>query len=333
MAYADKRGGKRTGVWIAERTINGVKTRHRTSTKAAGDAWERHVDLFGSVPLDGTGTTIAHPIGAVAKEARANREGWKGSHDVSLDQRLEVVLAFFGPTSPLESVTKAKIYEFVRHLEARKGRDGGALSTKTINRYLAVVSAILDYARDCDYTKHAVSIPWQEEAEGRIEFLLKADEDAIAALLSDDERKVLKLLVLTGMRAGEFFALNERQVDTSDNRCAWVRLVGQDTKSGKGRGAPIHDADLARWLKEALRAGTLPTHAAFYNSFKAACDKLGLSSKLNVHSLRHTFGTRMAKIAKPAIVQTLMGHGSYKTTQKYIHLVDDDLIAATAALA
>jgi hypothetical protein len=73
-------------------------------------------------------------------------------------------------------------------------------------------------------------------------------------------------------------------------------------------------------------------HQAFYRAFKAACLKLGLSSKLNVHSLRHTFGTRMAKIAKPALVQTLMGHGSYKTTQKYVHLTDDDLMAATAAL-
>lgn len=68
---------------------------------------------------------------------------------------------------------------------------------------------------------------------------------------------------------------------------------------------------------------------AFYLSFKAACAKLGLDPKLNVHSLRHTFGTRTAK---PALVQTLMGHGSYKTTQQYVHLVDDDLLAATAGL-
>jgi integrase len=79
-------------------------------------------------------------------------------------------------------------------------------------------------------------------------------------------------------------------------------------------------------------AGTLPTHEAFYRSFKSACEALGLSDKLNVHSLRHTFGTRMAKVAKPALVQALMGHGSYKTTQKYVHLTDDDLAEATAAL-
>jgi integrase len=243
-----------------------------------------------------------------------------------------VVLSFFGPTEPLESITKAKLYDFVTTLEARKGRDGGPLNTKTINRYLAVVSAILDYARGCDYSKHVVSIPWQEEGEGSIQFLLKHEEDALAAVLSPDDANVMRLLTLMGTRAGEFFELEPKQVDTSDNRCAWIRLRGIDVKTGKGRSIPVHDFDLARWLRAQLDAGTLTSHQRFYRTFKAACAKLGLCSKLNVHSLRHTFGTRMAKVAKPALVQALMGHGSYKTTQKYVHLNDDDLAEATAAL-
>jgi site-specific recombinase XerD len=35
---------------------------------------------------------------------------------------------------------------------------------------------------------------------------------------------------------------------------------------------------------------------------------------------------------KLAQVQDFMGHGSYKTTQKYIHLTDEDRIVAAAAL-
>jgi hypothetical protein len=73
------------------------------------------------------------------------------------------------------------------------------------------------------------------------------------------------------------------QVDIGDNRCAWIRLKGEDVKSGKGRSIPLHDFELARWLKAAITAGTLTTHNAFYLSFKAACAKLGLSPKLNVH--------------------------------------------------
>jgi hypothetical protein len=209
MSYPERRKGALTGKWIGERVIAGKVRRVRSSTKLEADKWEKHVDLHGVAPLDGTGASIAHPLGAVAKEARANREGWKGSHDTSLDQRLETVLEFFGPAVSLESITKPKLYSFVTALEARKGRDGGKLNAKTINRYLAVVSALLDYARECEHSKHVVSIPWQEEGEGRIEFLQKDEEAAIANLLSDDEAKVLRLLILTGLRAGVLRASRE----------------------------------------------------------------------------------------------------------------------------
>lgn len=330
MSYLDRKKGVPTGKWVGERVIAGSVKRFRSPEKAKADAWEKYVDLHGHAPLDGTGASIEHSLGAVAKEARANREGWKGSHDTSLDQRLEAALTFFGPQSSLDCITKQKLYSYVTSLEARKGRDGGKLNAKTINRYLAVVSALLDYARDVGYTKNAISMPWQEEAEGRIEFLTKEEEDAIAARLSEVEAKVMRLLILTGLRASEFF--EHCSVDTADNRCAWLRLRGMDTKGGKGRSVPLHDWELARWLKAAKADGTLPSHEAFYRSFKAACEALGLSDKLNVHSLRHTFGTRTAKLAKPALVQTLMGHGSYKTTQKYVHLTDDDLMNATVGL-
>ena len=103
-------------------------------------------------------------------------------------------------------------------------------------------------------------------------------------------------------------------------------------KTGKGRSIPLHDHDLARWLKATLAQGSLVPHPTFYRSFKGACEKLGLDSKLNVHSLRHTTATRLAVKVKGPQVQDFMGHGSYKTTQKYIHLTDEDRMAAAAAL-
>jgi integrase len=333
MSYPERRNGELTGKWVGERRIDGARRRVRCLTKAEANKWEAYVDRHGQAPLDGTGATVKHSLGAVAKEARAKREGWKGSHDTSLDQRLEGVLHFFGPLNAVETITKERLCAFVELLEGRKGRFSAKLSGKTINRYLAVVSAMLDFARECGWTTHTVNMPWQEEDEGRIEFLQRDEEEAIAKLLSADERNVLRLLTLTGMRAGEFFTLDAAQVETAGNQCSWIRLRGVDTKSGKGRSIPLHDLDLARWLKASIVAGTLPSHESFYRSFKGACARLGYSDKLNVHSLRHTTATRLATKVKPAQVQDFMGHGSYKTTQKYIHLTDEDRMAAAAALA
>jgi hypothetical protein len=104
--------------------LKGVRERRRCDTKAAADEWEAVVSATGALPLDGTGASIKHPLRAVAKRARAEREDWKNSRDPSLDQRLEVVLVFFDPTSSLESVTYDKLLQFVAHLEKRKGAMG-----------------------------------------------------------------------------------------------------------------------------------------------------------------------------------------------------------------
>ena len=332
MSYAEKRKGALTGMWIGERVLKGSRVRCRALTKAEADKWEAYVDATGTVPLDGTGASAKHSLGYVAKEARSRRKGWKGSQDTSLDQRLEVALKFFTPQARLESLTNERLYDFVAALEQRKGRDGGALSGKTINRYLAVVSGLLDFSRELGWTTHSPRIPWQEEDEGSIEFLSREEEALISDELDENHRKCLRLLTLTGMRAGEFFELRPAQVDVASNECAWVRLRGDETKGKKSRNIPVHDFTLARWLKAALMAGELPGHHEFYTGFKKACEKLGLSEGLCVHSLRHTTATRLAGKVKGAGVQDFMGHASYKTTQKYIHLTDQDRMAAAATL-
>jgi hypothetical protein len=40
MSYAERRGGRRTGIWLAERTVGGERVRFRAESKKAGDAWE-----------------------------------------------------------------------------------------------------------------------------------------------------------------------------------------------------------------------------------------------------------------------------------------------------
>jgi integrase len=332
MSYAERRKGVLTGRWIGERLIKGERVRFRADTKANADKWEAVVDATGSAPLDGTGSASKHSLGAIAKEARARRKGWKGSHDTSLDQRLEVVLTFFKPQSRPESVTNERLYDFVAELEQRKGRDGGPLSSKTINRYLAVVSGLLDFARENGWTAHAPSIPWQEELEGRFEYFSQEQENALLLVLDPAEANCLRILTKTALRPSEFFDLSSDRVDVTDNQSAWIRLTGIDTKTGKTRSQPLRDFDLARWLKRVLEAGELPSHSDFYYALKDACAALGYSDKLTVYSTRHTALTRLARKAKPAVVQHYAGHSSYKTTLKYIHLNDDDLMEAAGAL-
>lgn len=329
MSYAEKRKGKLTGRFIGERVVAGKVLRMRSSVKAEADKWERVIDATGTPPID-TAVSVPFSIGAVAKEARAQRKGWKGSRDTSLDQRLEVALEFFGAFNSVTNITYDRMLALVKHLETtHKGRSG-AISPKTVNRYLSVVSALLDFARELG-SAHAPKIPWQEETEGRIGFLSKQQEAEVARHLSGAEQFVMERLIKTGMRAGEFFNIEPEDIDISDNRSAWVRLWADETKNSAMKSVPM-DHDTARQLKALLEAGELPTHHEFYVAFKAACAKAGLSPELCVHSLRHTTGTRLARLVKPALVQKFMGHRTYRTTEKYIHLNDDDMLEAAEAL-
>lgn len=52
----------------------------------------------------------------------------------------------------------------------------------------------------------------------------------------------------------------------------------------------------------------------------------GLSDKFCFETLRHTFGTKMVKVAGIHQTSLLMGHTSFNTTQKYLHISINDYL-------
>jgi integrase len=67
-------------------------------------------------------------------------------------------------------------------------------------------------------------------------------------------------------------------------------------------------------------------------AFKNACRRAGITG-LRLHDLRHTFASRLVKAHVDIItVQSLLGHVSVTTTQRYTHTHEDQRRAAVAAL-
>ncbi|HEX5083651.1 MAG TPA: site-specific integrase [Blastocatellia bacterium] len=69
----------------------------------------------------------------------------------------------------------------------------------------------------------------------------------------------------------------------------------------------------------------LSSWAVGYNISKI-CDEIGLPD-VTIHTLRHTFATRLTERGDVNLVQVskLMGHSDLKTTQRYLHLNDRNL--------
>jgi integrase len=72
----------------------------------------------------------------------------------------------------------------------------------------------------------------------------------------------------------------------------------------------------------------------FYEAMAAAgmTDRCGRKGGITFHSLRHTFGTRMAAVGVPMrTLQEWMGHRDFTTTLIYAHFAPDPLGGAAFA--
>ncbi len=67
------------------------------------------------------------------------------------------------------------------------------------------------------------------------------------------------------------------------------------------------------------------------NTFYVYCNRAGLK-KVSFHALRHTFATAMALYTPPAVLQKILGHSSWNTTMKYVHIAQSDAIGYTKYL-
>lgn len=167
-----------------------------------------------------------------------------------------------------------------------------------------------------------------------------------------------RTLLETGMRFGEARKLTWADIDFDRNM---LNLRGETTKSAKPRSIPLHPefvADLAglhdthrRILGRDITPGEpvflLPrgrplSHAT--NNANRTLQRILLAAgiarvdengrKIDIHALRHTFGTRLARNGAPlAQTQLLMGHSDPKLTARvYVHMEAEDTRAAVEAL-
>ena len=74
-----------------------------------------------------------------------------------------------------------------------------------------------------------------------------------------------------------------------------------------------------------------PTHLD--HQHKRVRDRLELSGEFVIHSLRHTFGTRLGESGADAFtIMKLMGHSSIVVSQRYVHPSTDAMQRAIKGL-
>ncbi|MCU7495027.1 MAG: site-specific integrase [Ignavibacteria bacterium] len=164
----------------------------------------------------------------------------------------------------------------------------------------------------------------------------------VASVTDQDLKDLMYFAVNTGLRQMELLTLKWSQVDLA-GKFVILANNGHKTKSGKVRTIPLNQKVLEILERRILNVadhGTVfsyqgqPIKQQFIShKFQKLIKKAGLNSKLNFHSLRHTFATwLLQRGASIYEVSKLLGHADIKTTEIYSHLSPNDLRGSTDLL-
>ncbi len=161
--------------------------------------------------------------------------------------------------------------------------------------------------------------------------LLAAPQQADRFMLRD--RALLALLYATGCRASEVVNLKQRDTHLDESYCRCVgkgnkeRLVSLNPVACKALEAYLtHERPLlaGRHETEELlisKSGRALTRIMVWTLVKKYARRIGASSHVSPHTLRHSFATHMlAGGAEIRALQELLGHASIATTQIYTHV-------------
>jgi integrase len=154
-----------------------------------------------------------------------------------------------------------------------------------------------------------------------------------------DHLKPLVLLALnTGLRRGELFSLEWRDIDFLHNRLT-VRAAA--SKGAKIRHLPLNANArdvLKRWQKQTSDSGLVfpGKKGNRLDNISTAWRKLITDAEVEdftFHDLRHDFATKTLKAGADIVtVSKLLGHSDLKMTLRYSHVTDETLTAAVERL-
>jgi site-specific recombinase XerD len=138
---------------------------------------------------------------------------------------------------------------------------------------------------------------------------------------------MLVVLYSAGLRIGELLKLQLGDID-KDRKCIHVK----GAKGKKDRITVLSPVTLS-FLEQYLELyhpkqyvfespeGKMYSERSIQLVFKKACLFAGIEKRVTLHTLRHSFATHLLERGTDLrYIQTLLGHGSTKTTEIYTHV-------------
>ncbi len=207
-------------------------------------------------------------------------------------------------------------------------------SPTTFNRYLELLKAALNKAVEWELLRENRLSRFKKLRSDRtrqIRFLTREEIQAVLAEADEFMRRVLLILLYTGLRRSEFVYLEWKDIDF-DNGLIHVQSkleFGFHPKSYKPRSIPMCK-ELRSVLMDMPQAGRFvfdngrnePLYHPiyYYKQLVKVYERAGIEGA-NLHTLRHTFASHLImQGVDPRTVQEYLGHSTIQVTEKYSHL-------------
>jgi integrase len=223
-------------------------------------------------------------------------------------------------------------------------RKQDGLKDKTANDYLEAARCFFNWLVKLGRagSNPLLSIEKVKTKAGRAEEIRALSDDEMLRLLAvAGERKPVYLMaVYTGLRAGELAALTWGDLHL-DAVTPFVKVRASTTKNGKAAEMRLHP-ELATALRESKSVEAKDDEQVFKNiprieRFRRDLIKAGIAPvdgmgrKAVFHSLRHTFGTNLARGGVASrVAMALMRHSDRRLTDKVY--TDENLLGTWGAI-
>lgn len=247
--------------------------------------------------------------------------------------KLDRLLEFYPlAESRLDKIDARLIDSYIQHRRR-------TVSPATVNRELATLRKALRLAYKWNLINRVPVIQLLPGERNRTFVLSPAQERDYLELAAQPLKDVALLLLDTGLRVSEALSLRWSDIHLEPLGAAHFSYL--HVRAGKSKYAK-RNLPLTPRVKEMLEVrydvrrsnwvftnetGTEPlTRFTIRDQHQKIKKALGLPNDCVIHSLRHTFGTRLGASGAGAFeIMKLMGHSNVRTSQKYVHPTPETL--------
>lgn len=238
-----------------------------------------------------------------------------------IQSRQSNLINYFGKSFNITKISYPKIEGYYKHLKEK------GYKPATIAANLSYLNSVLKYA----YQRGFITIKYQMPS-----VKIKAHKDKIITskelnqmleyTITNNLTELYQLIIIginTGIRVSNIISILPEDIDNN-----YIRLYHNKTNSP-------YSVPLNNTLKEVFKTYqpfTLNYRQLEYQ-FKKMIHELKLSKDITIHTLRHSFASKLVEQdIEPFVIMKLMNHKSINSTQRYTHIKNKTLEKAVNSI-